>query len=146
MVFVLCTREAKSKSLVNQMDNPSLEINYRDVTSYIVAVAPPIEHRDSRRNYYSNILRTRIGYAHEGLVSRLLGGEDDSTQDPECMAVLTSLLISGFLPPENLRWSIRRSFFAEKGHELTNHLLDDEKIGRALGLRLGQIEHCLIDR
>lgn len=123
------------------MDNPSPEIDYGVVASYLDAVSHPSDLTDNVWNLYIQVLETRIGYAPQGLLSRLLQCECDPQQDSECMSVLFSLLISGFLPPtEDQRRSIKRILYTENAHELTNHLLDDKEIGPMLDGRLQEME------
>ena len=113
------------------MDRPSLEIDYDVILNYIIPVRHPSD------DLWSHILEKRIGYAPQGLLSALLYGNSESTQDSECMSVLFSLLISGFRPPKDQRRSIKRIIF--DAHDLTNRLLDDEKIGPMLRARLGML-------
>lgn len=112
---------------VEEMDSPSLEIDYDALARYIFAVRHPSDRS------YSQALKTRIGYAPQGLLSALWQGKRYDAQDSECMSVLFSLLISGFLPPEDQRQPIKRIIFGQNAHELTNRLLDDKKIGPMLG-------------
>lgn len=118
-------------NIVEEMDRPSLEIDYDVILNYIIAVRHPSD------DLWSHILEKRIGYAPQGLLSALLYGNSESTQDSECMSVLFSLLISGFRPPKDQRRSIKRIIF--DAHDLTNRLLDDEKIGPMLRARLGML-------
>ena len=140
MAFVLCIYVAYPNNTVNDMDNPSLEIDYGVVASYISAVRHPSDPTDNVWNLYIQVLETRIGYAPQGLLSRLLQCKCDPKQDSECMIVLFSLLISGFLPPTvDQHRSIKRILYAENTHELTNHILDDKEIGPRLEFRLKEI-------
>ena len=127
------------------MDYPSLEIDYDDVISYLFAICHPsgLIGRNPIEwtwNAYSEVLETCIGYAPQGLLSRLRQGKCDSTEDSECMTVLFCVLIRGHLPPtKDQRRSISKILLAENGHELTNHLLEDEEIGPILGRRLNDM-------
>ena len=113
------------------MDRPSLEIDYDVILNYIIPVRHPSD------DLWSHILEKRIGYAPQGLLSALLYGNSESTQDSECMSVLFSLLISGFLlSAEDQRRSIKRILYTENAHELTNHILDDKDIGPMLEFRI----------
>ncbi|KAJ5150361.1 hypothetical protein N7492_010712 [Penicillium capsulatum] len=114
-----------------EMDSPSLKIDYDVILNYIIAIRYPSDE------LWSDILETRIGYAPQGLLSALFYGKGESTQDSECMSVLFSLLISGFRPPKDQRRSIKGILF--DAHELTNHLLDDKKIGPLLRAQLGML-------
>ena len=118
------------------MDNPSLEIDYGVVASYIGALRHPSHSTDNVWSLYIQVLKTRLRYAPQGLLSRLQC-KCDPKQDSECMSVLFSLLISGFLlSAEDQRRSIKRILYTENAHELTNHILDDKDIGPMLEFRI----------
>lgn len=88
-------------------------IEHDDVDAYIVSISPWVHDGPITTDILSNILSWHIGYAPQEFT------------DLEYMVVVYSLLMMDFLPPNDVRMSVNRTFYSCNGKNLKRYLKDN---------------------